>query len=451
MPRIFVTLFILLIFNLPADYGHSQDDSDYESRIQKLEEENQELRDILQQMQKRLDKLEGQKKPVKVESPKTKTKPEEESIEKRLNEHGEAIQKLEDDVDDDWIPSIEGEAFRLGGRLQAGFFNPGSGEPFASSMADRPGGSFYLDELRVYLDADFANKIRLYSSFDVEPDDTGLVKAFMAFEELPLQSEMTLGLKNRFYRPDRFTEYFPLPGLAFWRRRDLGINWKGDYEPFTAYVSLTNGLPLDDDTPGKDDSNFILGEDDDNPIDINDEKEISGGLGFEWEFEDFGEIQLLGFAVAGELSDEDVDFLLRRVPNYPITLDDTKERFGLNLDYKIGEWDFMGQYITAKDGEMDRDGWYAEASYKFEFDDAEYIQDIRPLVRYSVLDIANIRPDPFAQFASLGWDRRQWLFALITEITKNVQLNLEYQLNEEDTGGQDVNNNEFLVQMEVRF
>src|SRR5690606_15054753 len=111
-----------------------------------------------------------------------------------------------------------------------------------------------------------------------------------------------------------------------------------------------------------------------------------------------------------------------------------KHKVGVNVEYKIEEWDFFGQMIAAQDGELDRLGWYIEGSYKFDITGWRYIDTIRPLISYSVLD-SDIAPNPTANNGSMTWDRRQWTFAVISELTRNVTFRSEYQLNLEDTGG----------------
>ena len=99
---------------------------------------------------------------------------------------------------------------------------------------------------------------------------------------------------------------------------------------------------------------------------------------------------------------------------------------------------------------MERFAWYTELSYKFEFEGLKYLDSIRPLVRYSELD-TNMTPQPYMSKGSLTWDREQWLFGVVAELVRNVNFSMEYALNEEDTGGPGVNNNEFLFQLELRF
>jgi len=48
---------------------------------------------------------------------------------------------------------------------------------------------------------------------------------------------------------------------------------------------------------------------------------------------------------------------------------------------------------------------------------------------------------------SLTWDS----LAVIIDILKDSKLKLEYYINDEDIGGKDIDNNEFLMQQEIKF
>jgi hypothetical protein len=52
---------------------------------------------------------------------------------------------------------------------------------------------------------------------------------------------------------------------------------------------------------------------------------------------------------------------------------------------------------------------------------------------------------------SLTWDRNQITLAVIIDILKDSKLKLEYYINDEDIGGKDIDNNEFLMQLEIKF
>ncbi len=434
-------------------------------RLEDLEKENKELRDMIKELRQRLDELE------KGGEAEEEAEKKEEQADKKVKKEKEAQKKEEAPRDPDdsmmtersgsmdaqggggkgieWLPSLEGEEFRLGGRLQLNFFDPEGGDDLPPIIRENPGGTLGLDELRVYLDGDFSNDIRFYGMFDVDVDGADLKEAYVDFEDLPLNSEVRAGLQPRFFRPSRYTEYYPLAGLAFWRSRDLGVTWRGNYAPFEIYAAFMNGIVLDTREVGKDDSDYVIGEDE-SSIDLNGDKEFMAGVGFRHDFGDYGRFKLLVYGLLGELSMEEVEFLFTNVPGYPLSLDDERELIGVNFDYKIGEWDFFAQAIAARDGELERSAWYAELSYKFEFKGLRYLDALRPLLRYGELD-TNLTPSAFSRTGSLTWDRQQWAFALISEITDNVFFRTEYLLNEEDTNGPGFSNNELLLQLEVQF
>lgn len=422
----------------------SQDEESIEKRIEKLESENKELKDIIKQLKDRLDELEASKKPVPVDQ-----KAEEKKKKKTEPAEDESAAKEKPKEPTSWLPSLEGETFRLGGRFQFEYFDTEPETRLPSAFPNHDSGSFALDEFRVYLDADFKNKVRFHGKFDVEGEDTGLVEAYVDFEELPLSSQLRLGLQPRFFRPSRYTEHYPLTGMAFWRTRDLGITWKGDYNFVYGYLSLLNGANLDNRGIGEDGSSDVVSERS-SDFDLNGDKEFLGGIGFKYDFKEFGSVDLLLFGLTGDLSDEDIFFLQDRVPNYRFSFDDTKEMIGANFEYKIGEWDFFGQVIDGNDGELERFSWYTELSYKFNISGLRYLNSVRPLIRYSELD-TNMTPSPFHQYGSLGWDRQQVLLGVIAELVRNVNFRTEYAINDEDTGGSDANNNELLLQLEIQF
>ncbi|MGC9326904.1 MAG: hypothetical protein ACP5I1_04660 [Candidatus Hinthialibacter sp.] len=450
----------------------SEEEAPVEKRVQKLEEENKALRDLVKQMQERLDKLEGVKtseekeakdedkkdgekkkkktddstkkeEPVEIEAPK-KDEKKDQKAEEEITEKKEKKGKGKE-----WLPSMIGESFRLGGRVQFEFFDSENETLLPSARTEYPEGTFHTDELAIYLDADFKNKIRLYTRYDIEGEDQGLVEAYADFEELPLYSELRVGLQKRFFRPGRYTETYPLTGIAFWRSRVLGATWKTQYDPFYTYLSVTNGTELDDRRLVEDDSARMI-SDDDTEYDANGNKEVSLGVGLDFDFNQYGRLDLMGFGLTGELSEDDVTYLQTDVPGYGFSTDDDKELAGVNVEYKIDEWDFFAQAIGGRDGEMERFSWFTELSYKFNISGMRYLDSIRPLVRYGELD-TNMTPQAYMRNGSLTWDREQWLFAVIAELVNNVNFRAEYALNEEDTGGPGANNNEILFQLELEF
>lgn len=434
-----IVFFLVISIQFPQHLIAQESNEDLEKRLQKLEQENQELIEVIESLKNRLDQLED-----------TENTPTKEESKESDNQKLKPLNDKEEEKDDEpWLPSLKGETFSLGGRLQTEFFKRESDNRFQSAIQDNDGGTFHIDEVRIYLDADFKNKISFHSAFDVQDNGAGLVEAYLQAKELPLNSTLKLGMQDRFFRPSRYTESFPLTGIAFWRSRDLGATVKSTYEPVSVYFSILNGVELDSQEIGEDNSAFILG-DNDSGIDLNSNKELSGGLGFEHDFDEFGKIEIIGFGVVGELSNDDVFFLQSNIPGYGFPNDNTKYFAGVNVDYAINEWDLFAQYIAGEDGKIDRSSWYTELSYKFDIDGFRYLNSIRPLVRYSVLDVG-LAPQPFVRNGSLVWDRRQWMFGFLSEIVDHVNFRFEYMLNEEDTGGPSVNNDEFLFQLEMEF
>lgn len=429
-----IPILLLLSITLPVYC----DDTTLLERIDRLEAENQELRSLIESMGKKLDSL---------------TKERSESIPHVHAPPQSEPEEVEEELDElsPWLPSVDGETFRFGGRFQAEFFDPQQETLLPSARTSNPGGSFQVDEFRLKVDADFKNDIRFHGEFDAvnETDGSRLVEAYVDVEDLPFSSELRVGIQPLFYRPGRFTESIPLPGIATWFERDLGVTWTGSYDPVYMHAALMNGHTLDTRRLGEDDSARAISTDSTN-TDVDGAKDIALGLGLDLDFDDWGRLDVLGFASAGELSEDDIFFLQTAVPGYGQSFADRMERAGINVDYKIDEWDFFAQAIASRDGELERFSWFAEASYKFEFDGMKYLDEIRPLVRYSQIDL-NLLELPFSTNGSLTWDRQQWLMALIMQITRNVNFRSEYAFNLEDTGGPDAQNNEMLFQLEVEF
>ena len=104
------------------------------------------------------------------------------------------------------------------------------------------------------------------------------------------------------------------------------------------------------------------------------------------------------------------------------------------------------------DGALDRLGWTAEASYKWKLPgvvrhERRYLTALRSIFNYSRLEVDL----PHVVTDARTWDREKYIFALITDLSKNMKLKLEYAINDETTGGDDVNNDEFVAQLELKF
>jgi len=115
--------------------------------------------------------------------------------------------------------------------------------------------------------------------------------------------------------------------------------------------------------------------------------------------------------------------------------------------YNLGGFEVQTQYISAKDGELERRGWYIQPLYKIPVG-AKYLKSVTPFFRYGELDTRKI-PAVFSD--PLTWDRQKVTLALIADLIDQVKLKFEYKMNDEDTGGGEVDNDEFVGQLEMKF
>ena len=129
----------------------------------------------------------------------------------------------------------------------------------------------------------------------------------------------------------------------------MGITWKTENDPLLTYLSLNNGAGLNNNSIGQDGAAPIVG-DKENNLDLNGNKEVSGGLGLEHDLGKFGEIKLLGFAGTGNITDDDIAFL-QKIPGYGYSQDATHQFVGGQIRlHHCNDWDFFSQYIAGQDG-----------------------------------------------------------------------------------------------------
>ena len=126
-------------------------------------------------------------------------------------------------------------------------------------------------------------------------------------------------------------------------------------------------------------------------------------------------------------------------------------RVGGRLTCARGGWTAVGEYVRARDGTLDRWGWYAQLSCKLTlrgFGAGEnYVTSIEPVARYNelVVDLPHSAGDP------LTWDRRTLTLGALVQVAKGTMVKVEYNFNGEETGAGSVDNDELLVQLEVKF
>jgi len=346
---------------------------------------------------------------------------------------------------DRWLPTLRGGKFSLGGEMELEFRDTENDREIAEAEPH-----LALDKLVLQPKVKVGDGVSLDAQLFFQPHKKAYVNEFhVLFADLPcpVVSYLDLGqfereIKNHAHRT---TEDYPLIGTAFWRDDEYAVSVGGEWRFLYWSVMVGDGFKLAGAQPAEDKS-YKLIQDDRKEAGFDGLQEVDFNLGYRNDYGRWGKVDVLGFYVSGELSREDVEFL-QTLPGYGMSGDDKMYRYGVGMDYRLGGWRLYGQYITAKDGRLERYGWYVQPSYKLKLPQAEYFYGYEFLLRYGELRV-DLAPDPASSYT---WDRDKITLALITDVYKQVKLKTEYYVNGEDTGDAAVDNDELLVQLEVKF
>lgn len=350
------------------------------------------------------------------------------------------------------VVSLRGAKLEIGGELELEMVDSErDGRAVTDSVGDGIGGTnnsfprMSIDKIVITPRVRLTSDILFKADIQFSPDKTvKLDEAWVKFSDLPFNSWITLGQEDTFVHVSRKTESYPILGYAFWQDEDLGAFMGGAQGSFYWRFSVTNGRRLKDRRASEDDVFPIVTDDDDNG-EKNGNKQIGIGLGLNHTFKTDHRIDLLPFWYTSDLSTQDVAYL-NKITNYAGGSDNTQRRYGINLDYVLGGFSLFAQYMGASDGGMDRDGWYVQPAFKQELGMSR-LKSIEVLIRYEQYNVDLVA----APTDSRTWDRQTTTFAVFSEIVSGFKVKTEYYINDEDTGGSDVANNEFLMQLEVKF
>jgi len=281
---------------------------------------------------------------------------------------------------------------------------------------------------------------------------------------------LKLGLTDRFIAPkdmdlgSRKTAGYPLSGVSFWRDEQYNVTLGGLFhgllgEDIRYRLSYGSGLKLSDRRTGDHKFDYTEGvrdeifHDDDHGQHGD---EIGAGLGFRHHFYPEASLDLVGFGIWSRMTDEDDkgdDLTL-----YPDHNDQQRLGgrivFAAEMPVAFGEAEplLMAEYIVAKDGKLDRNSWYVQASCEFSFARpliaGRFLTEIEPLIRYGKYTV-DAEKKEFTD--PLTWDRTQLTGALLIDLVKNVGLRIEYDMNTETTGNGEIANNELRVQLRTRW
>ena len=345
----------------------------------------------------------------------------------------------------DSLISLKGADIRLGGELEVEFRDTQEDDGIKDSNA-----RFQFDKFVLKPEVIFGKtNISLKGELEFNADEAYFANGGVYFENLPLDSQIFAGLKSRFIGISRKTEVYPLLGTTMERYEQLQMNWQAKASPFYWGVCFGEGLRLGTKQVSEDSSYKML-RDNRNVSHKTGHPEYGIKLGVKPALGDLGTLDVLGFGFFGELNNDDIDLLKSKLPAYTSASDDMR-RYGGRLVYKykfdkLNELTLVAEGAQLKDGALERTGWYVQGSHKWKFK-RPYLCSFEPLIRYG-----QINPDWTKSFSkSASWDREMLTLALITELAKNVKLKTEYYINDEKTGGRNVDNNELLVQLEYKF
>ena len=108
--------------------------------------------------------------------------------------------------------------------------------------------------------------------------------------------------------------------------------------------------------------------------------------------------------------------------------------------------------VKIEDGDMRRDGWYVQGSWRVSFGKLladRYFRSIEPLVRYGTFRVdVPLGPSPTLPGT---WDRKALTLAGIIEVTGDVFVKVEYTFHDEQTGDRPIDNDELLVELLLQF
>lgn len=343
-----------------------------------------------------------------------------------------------------WMTSRKQIIFSLSGELEMEYVDAQSNED-ANNV---PSGHFQTDKFTVIPMARIDENISFGSLLLFKATTARVDEVYLKVTDLPFKSQIKIGMDDRITNewPKRLTEAFPLIDSAFARDDEMGITWsRSRTKDYFWSFTLTNGYALGQLGPSEDKSYKFI-HDDRQTADENANKTVGLGLGWNIFSSKRKNIGVMVYSYSGQLSQGDVTYL-QAITGYGVSNNNTNNRHGLALNSKAGNWIVGAKNIIAKDGDLNRDGWFVQSAYTIKLAPNPYIQTVTPFIRYGELNV-DISDDPAD---SLTWDRSMTTLAVLLGIRKNFKIKVEYYLNGEHTGADEVDNDEFVMQFEAKF
>jgi hypothetical protein len=180
-------------------------------------------------------------------------------------------------------------------------------------------------------------------------------------------------------------------------------------------------------------------------------------FGYERDMKD--EVDLFGTLYGGDLDIFSAPNLLTTPPSM-VTVNelksDYKRDYGANLWVYFDDYTLFGQYVWQDIGGLKREGWELELSRKYllpeywEFANHQILSDIAPAIRYSYLDPDFQGPGTYPAL-SIFWPWKKIDVGARIGLYANLDLTVEYSINEFEKPRKDGNNDEFLSTLRWRW
>ncbi len=380
-----------------------------------------------------------------------------------------------------WLPSMKGEYFELHGEMEFEFVSTQNeeGRPTGTGgtdlTTDNKKPHFNFDKIVLMpigrLGKNNMLKLELEwghdgdSGAEVALQDAYFQSNFLLGENAPLDMDLwvRLGRDERWMKPGRITESYPYLGTIMWRDDEVQFVIGVDTEFVYWRGSLGSGFDLGQRALGEDGS-FESMQDDSNFTQGEQKRELSTGIGVRFQEEDI-KADLITYYINDKMNNEensdgartgDVQ-VLDALPGYhelesgAPTPNQNRLGFRVTLD-ALGATS-MTEYVYMQDGLLKRHVWYSLLGYKqkldgFDVNGRKWLTGIMPLIRFDNLDVIIDK----SASDSRTWDRWGTTLGLIIDVMDNVKLKTELIWNKEQTGGGNrIDNNEFLTQLEAKF
>ena len=348
--------------------------------------------------------------------------------------------------------------FDLGGELEFEFVDTESGSNVANSTTfpsfitnvAKPNAHFQIDQLYLYPKVRYKDMALFSADIAIKTaSSTVIEEAWVRFFSSP-RTYVEAGLNDiTIANVPRKTETEILIESVFYRDDDLGLRLGGKPLEWLYWeVSVTNGFTLRGNRQVSEDPSFFMIADRKNLSNAADRPYMGVAVGFKPNLGALGKVDILPFYYNGVLTDADVLFL-QGIPGYTGSInDDEKTRYGFNFKYNYAHFALLAQLLYAEDGALERRGWFVQPSYRiYENAGWKWFSAYELVYRYSDLELDL----PELVTNSLTFDRQQHVVAMLVRVFDNTTLKIEYNFNDEDTGGADVDNDEFLTQLEVKW